>query len=79
MRTTTGKNQFELVTASLNHVLPTQNSSTPWPPLEQIWTGHSQPKLDMFKSQDVELIYVHFYLSDLDKLYIKMNSLMCRF
>ena len=29
---TTGKNWFELVTASLNHVLPTWNDSTPWPP-----------------------------------------------
>ena len=28
---TTGKNQFELVTASLNHVLPMQNGGTPWP------------------------------------------------
>ena len=28
---TTGKNWFELVTASLNHVLPTRNDSTPWP------------------------------------------------
>ena len=36
-------------------------------------------KIDAFKSQDVELIYVHFYLSDLDKPYIKMTSLMCRF
>ena len=32
--TTTDKNQFELVTASLNHVLPTWNGSTPWPLLE---------------------------------------------
>ena len=30
---TTGKNQFELATASLNHVLPTWNGSTRWPPL----------------------------------------------
>ena len=36
-------------------------------------------KIDMFKSQDVEMIYVHFYLSDLDKLYTKMTGLMCRF
>ena len=50
------------------------NGSTPQPLLEPIWTGHSQPKLDTFKSQDGELIYVHFYLSDLDKLYIKMIS-----
>ena len=27
-------NQFELVTASLNHVLPMQKGSTPWPLLE---------------------------------------------
>ena len=46
---------------------------------EPVWTGHSQPKLDALKSQDVELIYVHFYLSDLDELYTKMTSLMCRF
>ena len=32
--TTTGKNQFELVTASLNHVLPLWNGSSPRPPLE---------------------------------------------
>ena len=30
--TTTGKNRFELVTASLNDVLPMRNDSTPWPP-----------------------------------------------
>ena len=36
-------------------------------------------KLDAFKSWDVELIYVHFYLSDLDKLYTKTTSFMCRF
>ena len=36
-------------------------------------------KIDTFKSQDVELIYVHFYLSDLDEPYTKMTSLMCRF
>ena len=36
-------------------------------------------KIDMFKSQDVELIYVHFYLSDLDKPYTKMTVLMCWF
>ena len=32
--TTTSKNQFELVTASLNHVLSMQKYSTPWPLLE---------------------------------------------
>ena len=31
---TTGKNQFELVTASLNDVLPMRNGSTPRPPLK---------------------------------------------
>ena len=36
-------------------------------------------KLDAFEPQDVELIYAHFYLSDLDELYTKMTSLMCRF
>ena len=33
---TTGKNQFELVTASLNDVLPMRNGSTPWPPLKPL-------------------------------------------
>ena len=33
---TTGKNLFELVTASLNDVLPMRNGSTPWPPLEPL-------------------------------------------
>ena len=28
-------------------------------------------KIDMFKSQDVESIYVHFYLSDVDEPYTK--------
>ena len=32
--TATGKNQFELVTASLNDVLPMRNGSTPRPPLK---------------------------------------------
>ena len=32
--TTSGKNQFELVTASLNHVLSTWKDSTPQPLLE---------------------------------------------
>ena len=36
-------------------------------------------KPDVFKSWDVELIYVHFYLSDLDKPYTKTTGLMCRF
>ena len=36
-------------------------------------------KIDMFKSQDVELIYVRFYFSDLDKPYTKTTSLMYRF
>ena len=54
-----------------SHVLPKRNGSTPWPPLEPILNGHRKPKLDTFKWQDVEFIYVHFYLSDLDKLYIK--------
>ena len=36
-------------------------------------------KLDTFESWDVELIYVHFYLSDLDEPYTKMTNLMCRF
>ena len=36
-------------------------------------------KIDSFKSWDVEIIYVHFYLSDLDKLYIKTIGLMSRF
>ena len=36
-------------------------------------------KIDAFKSWDVELIYVHFYLFDLDEPYIKMTSSMCRF
>ena len=31
---TTGKNRFELVTASLNDVLPMRNGSTPRPPLK---------------------------------------------
>ena len=31
------------------------------------------------KFQDVELIYVHFYLSDLDEPYTEMIDLMCRF
>ena len=33
---TTGKNRFELVTASLNDVLPMQNGSTPRPPLKPL-------------------------------------------
>ena len=33
-------------------------------------------KIDAFKSWDVEMIYVHLYLSNLDKLYIKMTSLI---
>ena len=36
-------------------------------------------KIDAFKFPDVELIYVHFFLSDLDKPYTKMTSLMCKF
>ena len=36
-------------------------------------------KIDASKFQDVELIYVHFYLSDLEKPYTKMTNLMCRF
>ena len=36
-------------------------------------------KLDTFESWDVELIYVHFYLSDLGEPYTKTTSLMCRF
>ena len=36
-------------------------------------------KIETFKSQNVELIYVHFCLSDLDEPYIKMTGLMCRF
>ena len=36
-------------------------------------------KLDVFESRDVELIYVHFYLSDLDEPYTKTTGLMCRF
>ena len=32
--TTTGMNRFELVTASLNHVFPMRNGSTPWLLLE---------------------------------------------
>ena len=35
-------------------------------------------KTDTFKSWD-EMIYVHFYLSDLDEPYIKTTSSMCRF
>ena len=34
--TTTGKNRFELVTASLNDVLPMWNGSTPRPPLKPL-------------------------------------------
>ena len=36
-------------------------------------------EIDASKSWDVQLIYVLFYLSDLDELYIKMTGLMCRF
>ena len=36
-------------------------------------------KLDAFESWNVELIYVHFYSSNLDKPYTKMTGLMCRF
>ena len=36
-------------------------------------------KIDAFKPRDVEMIYVHFYLSDLDKLHIKMTSFMSWF
>ena len=46
---------------------------------EPVWTSQLQPKLDAFKSQDVEWICVHFSFSDLDILYIKTTSLMSRF
>ena len=36
-------------------------------------------KLDAFESRDIELIYVHFYLSDLEEPYTKTTGLMCRF
>ena len=36
-------------------------------------------KIDAFKSRDVELIYVHFYLSDLYEPYTKTASLMVKF
>ena len=36
-------------------------------------------KIDAFKAQDVELVYVRFYLSDLDEPYTKTTGLMCRF
>ena len=36
-------------------------------------------KPDAFESRDVELIYVHFYLSDLGEPYTKTTSLMCKF
>ena len=35
--------------------------------------------LDAFESQDVELIYVQFYLSNLDEPYTKTTGLMSRF
>ena len=46
---------------------------------EPVWTDHHQPKLGAFKFWDVELIYVHFYLSYQDILYIKMTDSMSRF
>ena len=48
-------------------------------PSEPIWTGHGKPELDMFKSWDVDLIYVCFPWSNLDTLYIKMTGLMSWF
>ena len=36
-------------------------------------------KTDIFKSQDVELTYVHFDSSNLDEPYTKMIGLICRF